>query len=249
MFTTLARTLFVLGCIAGAIAGPSAKSQPSSAGAPIRFGQPAALDGPAAALGTGMRDGIRAAFAQANREGGINGRPLELISRDDGYDPDRSIAVTRRLLDDDKVFGIIGPVGTPTSAAILPIAAEQGAPFIGAFTGAEFLRATGAGNVVNVRASYFQETEEIVERLTKDLAITRIAIFYQDDAYGRAGREGVELALARRDLKIAGEGTYERNTVAIKMALITIRRASPQAVIMIGAYKPCACLLYTSRCV
>jgi branched-chain amino acid transport system substrate-binding protein len=240
MFTTIARGLFVLACIACATAGPPAKAQSTIAGTPILFGQPAALDGPAAALGTGMRDGIRAAFVQANRDGGINGRPLELISRDDGYDPDRSIAVTGQLLDEDKVFGIIGPVGTPTSEAILPIAATRGVPFIGAFTGAEFLRAASNTNVVNVRASYFRETEEIVERLTKDLGITRIAVLYQDDAYGRAGREGVELALARRDLKIVGEGTYERNTVAIKVALLTIRRASPQAVVMIGTYKPCA---------
>jgi ABC-type branched-subunit amino acid transport system substrate-binding protein len=223
--------------------GTSAHGQPANVDAPIRFGQPAALDGPAAELGTGMRDGIRAAFAEANRTGGVDGRPLELISRDDGYDPNRSIEVTKRLLDDDKVFGIIGAVGTPTSEAIEPIAARQGAPFIGAFTGAEFLRDASDSNAVNVRASYFQETEEIVERLTADLDITRVAILYQDDAYGRAGRAGVEQALARRKMQPVAEDTYERNTVAIKMALLSIRRAGPQAVVMIGAYQPCAAFI------
>ena len=223
--------------------GTLAHGQPSGGDLPIRFGQPAALDGPAAELGIGMRDGIRAAFAEADRSGGISGRTLELISRDDGYDPNRSIGVTTRLLDDDKVFGIIGAVGTPTSAAIEPIAARQDVPFIGAFTGAEFLRDAGNDNVVNVRASYFQETEEIVERLTSDLGLTRIAVLYQDDAYGRAGRTGVQRALASRDMQLAGEGTYERNTVAIKMALLSIRGAKPQAVVMIGAYKPCAAFI------
>ena len=232
--------LCVMAGIAGVLSGTFAYGQPSGGLSPIVFGQPAALTGDAAALGGGMRDGIRAAFAEANRTGGINGRPLQLISRDDGYDPNRSIEATRRLLDDDKVFGIIGAVGTPTSAATQPIAAVQGVPFIGPFTGAQFLRDASNSNVVNVRASYFQETEEIVERLTRDLGITRIAIFYQDDAYGRAGRAGVEQALARRDLHITGEGTYERNTVAVKVALLAIRRASPRAVVMIGAYKPCA---------
>ncbi len=230
-------------CFAVVMTGTSADGQPSSVDAPIRFGQPAVLDGSAAALGTGMRDGIRAAFAEANRGGGIDGRPLDLISRDDGYDPDRSIEVTEKLLKDDKVFGIIGAVGTPTSAVIEPIAARHGAPFIGAFTGAQFLRNASNDNVVNIRASYFQETEEIVARLTTDLGFTHVAILYQDDAYGRAGRTGVEQALARREMQPSGEATYERNTVAIKMALLTIRRTSPQAVVIIGAYKPAAAFI------
>jgi len=240
MFISVGRMLPLMASIACALMSVPALAQSSVDTSPILFGQAAALDGDAAALGTGMRDGIRAAFAEANRTGGVNGRAVELISRDDGYDPNRSIEATRRLLDEDKVFGIIGAVGTPTSAATQPIAAAQGAPFIGAFTGAAFLRDPNNRNVINVRASYFQETEEIVERLTHDLGFTRIAIFYQDDAFGRAGRAGVEQALARRDLHYTGEGTYERNTVAVKVALLSIRRASPQAVIMIGAYKPCA---------
>jgi branched-chain amino acid transport system substrate-binding protein len=239
MFRTLTRTLVILGCIASLVSSTLAHSQPAGERA-ILFGQPAALSGDAKALGTGMRDGIRAAFAEANRNGGVKGRALRLISRDDGYDPNRSIEAVRHLLDDDRVFGIIGAVGTPTSAATQPIAAAQGAPFIGAFTGAEFLRNARNLDVVNVRASYFQETEEIVERLNRDLGITRVAIFYQDDAYGRAGRAGVEQALARRDMRHTAEGIYERNTVAIKVALLSIRRANPQAVVMIGAYKPCA---------
>jgi branched-chain amino acid transport system substrate-binding protein len=240
MFKTLGRLLCVFGCVAGMLTGTAALGQPVGSGGPIRFGQPAALDGPAGALGIGIRDGIRAAFEEANRSGGVNGRTLELISRDDGYEPTRSIEVTRTLLDDDKVFAVIGAVGTPTSAAIEPIAKARGVPFIGAFTGAEFLRDGHENTVVNVRASYFQETEEIVERLTTDLGITRIAIFYQDDSYGRSGRKGVEKALIRRGMLLVGEGTYERNTVAVKVALLSIRRANPQAVIMIGAYKACA---------
>jgi branched-chain amino acid transport system substrate-binding protein len=206
----------------------------------IVFGQPAALDGPASALGRGMRDGILAAFSEANRAGGIGGRKLELLSVDDGYDPVKSIEATRKLLDESRVFALIGPVGTPTSAAILPIATEHGAPFIGAFTGAEFLRGPDKTNVINLRASYFQETEEMVARLTADLNVTRIAILYQDDAYGRAGLLGVKRAMEKRQLDLVAEATYERNTTAVKYAMLTIRRAAPEAIIMIGAYAPCA---------
>jgi branched-chain amino acid transport system substrate-binding protein len=213
----------------------------------IVFGQAAPLDGPAAALGQGMRDGLLAAFEEANKAGGVKGHKLELVSVDDGYEPNRSIEVTRKLLDEDKVFALIGPVGTPTSAATQPIATEAGVPFIGAFTGAEFLRNPYKANVINLRASYFQETEEMVERLTKDVDASKIAILYQDDAYGRAGLAGVQAALERRKMQLVAEGTYERNTVAVKGALISIKKGNPDAVIMIGAYKPCAEFIKLAR--
>jgi branched-chain amino acid transport system substrate-binding protein len=206
----------------------------------VVFGQAAALDGPAAALGQGMKTGLEAAFAEANKAGGIKGRKLELKSVDDGYEPTRAIAAVKKLIDEDKVFAIVGAVGTPTSAATQPIATAAGVPFIGAFTGAEFLREPFKPLVLNVRASYFQETEAMVEHLTKDLGASKIAIMYQDDAFGQAGLAGVKTALDKRQMQLAGEGTFERNTVAVKGALLSIKKAEPDAVIMISPYKPAA---------
>jgi ABC-type branched-subunit amino acid transport system substrate-binding protein len=213
----------------------------------IVFGQAAPLDGPAAALGQGMHEGLLAAFGEANRAGGVKGHKLELITVDDGYEPNKSIEVTKKLLAEDNVFALIGPVGTPTSASTQPIATEGGVPFIGAFTGAEFLRNPYKANVINLRASYFQETETMVERLTKDVDATRIAIMYQDDAYGRAGLAGVQAALGRRDMKLVAEGTYERNTVAVKSAVLAVKKGNPDAIIMIGAYKPTAEFIKLAR--
>ena len=206
----------------------------------IVFGQPAPLDGPASALGLGMKQGLEAAFAEINKAGGIKGRKLELKSIDDGYEPTKSIEAVKKLLNDDKVFAIAGPVGTPTSAATQPIANGAGVPFIGAFTGVEFLREPHKPLVLNIRASYFQETEAMVERLTKDLGASKIAIMYQDDAFGQAGLAGVKRALDKRQMQLAGEGTFERNTVAVKSALLSIKKADPEAVIMISPYKPAA---------
>src|SRR5262249_59944277 len=121
----------------------------------------------------------------------------------------------------DKVFALIGPVGTPTSAAAQPIASAAKVPFIGAFTGAMFLRNAKLENVINVRASYDAETEAWVKHLTEDLKIKKIAIFYQDDAFGRASLSGFTQAMNKRGLQIAAEGTFERNTVAGKSALLT----------------------------
>ncbi|MCK5551255.1 MAG: ABC transporter substrate-binding protein, partial [Hyphomicrobiaceae bacterium] len=206
----------------------------------IVFGQSAAFKGPAAVLGLGMREGILAAFNEANAAGGVHGRKLELVSYNDGYEPEKAIANTERLIGDDKVFALIGEVGTPTSKAVQPITTEQSVPFLGPFTGAAFLRDPSLRNVINVRASYDQETEEWIERLTGELGLSRIAILYQDDSFGRAGLKGVTKALEKRGLNPVAEGTYMRGTTAVKRALLAIRKGSPQAVVMVGAYKPCA---------
>ena len=213
----------------------------------VLFGQSAPLEGPASALGQGMRRGILSAFNSANRAGGIHGRTLKLISRDDAYEPDRSILQTTKLIQGDKVFALIGAVGTPTSKAAQPIATAANVPFIGPFTGAAFLRDPKLTNVINVRASYDAETEAWIKHLSEDLKIKKIAIFYQDDAFGRAGLDGVKAAMAKRGMELSGEATYERNTVAVKTALITLKHAEPEAVVMVGAYTPCAEFIKLAR--
>ena len=125
----------------------------------IVFGQVAAFEGSAAALGTGMRQGLQAAFTEVNANGGIHGRMIELRTENDGYEPDRSAEAVKAMIASGEVFGLIGPVGTPTSKATQPLATEAGVPFVGPFTGAGFLRDPEHGNVVNVRATYAAETE------------------------------------------------------------------------------------------
>lgn len=228
-------------------AAATAKAEPGVSGDRIVFGQAAALEGPASALGTGMQLGIQAAFAKANAAGGVKGRKLELVSRNDSYEPELSIRAVNALIEGDNVFALIGPVGTPTSKATQPIATSAKVPFIGPFTGAGFLRDFSHGNIVNVRASYGAETEAWIEHLTKDLGYKKIAILYQDDAFGRVGLEGVEKALDKRGMSLVAKGTYIRNTTAVKRALLEIRKSKPEAVVMVGAYKPLAAFIRYSR--
>ena len=213
----------------------------------ITFGQIAAFKGPAAALGNDIRTGIAAAFEEANSAGGVKGRKLALLSEDDGYEPAKSIEAAKKLVRGGKIFAFIGSVGTPTSAAMEPIAAEAQIPFVAPFTGAQFLREPFNPGVVNIRASYFQETETMLEWLTKARNISRIAVLYQDDAFGRDGLTGVLRALGKRGMGLTAEGTFERNTLAIKSALLTIQRARPEAVILIAPYKPCAEFIRLAR--
>ncbi len=213
----------------------------------VLFGQSAAFSGPARELGRNMRLGIEAAFHEANSPGGVHGRRLELVSRDDAYEPEAAIANTFRLIEEDRVFALIGAVGTPTSRSATPVTAEAGVPYIAPFTGAEFLRDPKWANILNLRASYYQETEEMVARLTEDLDVTRIAVLYQDDSFGRAGYRGVRLALDRRAMEPVSIGLYPRNTTAVKTALLDLQRGDPEAVIMIGAYQPVAALITWAR--
>jgi len=213
----------------------------------ILFGQVAALQGPARDLGQGMRGGILAAFSEVNRSGGIAGRSLQLKSLDDGYEPEKTVEATKQIIQEDKVFALVGAVGTPTSKAGQPIAAAAKVPFIGPFTGAEFLRNPYNHYVVNIRASYFQETEAWIEHLTKDLAISKIAILYQDDAFGLAGLEGVQRALAKRKMSLVASGSFLRNTTAVKSALLDIMKAKPEAVVTVAPYKPVAEFIKLAR--
>ena len=213
----------------------------------VSFAQVAALDGPAAALGTGMREGILAAFEEVNRAGGVHGRMLSLESWDDGYEPDRSVEHVKNVIQGNRHLGLIGPVGTPTSKATQPVATAAGIPFIGPFTGAGFLRDASHGNIVNVRATYAAETEAWIKYLVDEQGMKNIAILYQDDGFGRVGLSGVTEALKRRGMTLSAEGTYKRNSTAVKSALLSIRKAKPDAVVMVGAYKPIAEFIRLSR--
>ena len=214
----------------------------------ILFGQSAAFSGPAQELGQNMRLGIEAAFQEVNDQGGVHGRRLELTSLDDGYEPEAAALNSRQLIEGEGVFALIGAVGTPTSRSAAPVAQERGVPYIGPFTGAAFLRdAETLSSVINLRASYNQETEEMVARLTEDLGITRIGVMYQDDSFGRAGYNGAQAALERRDMAPAAIGIYQRNTTSVKSGLLDLRGRDPEAVIVVGAYEPVAALIAWSK--
>jgi ABC-type branched-subunit amino acid transport system substrate-binding protein len=186
-----------------------------------------------------MRDGAKVYFDHVNATGGIHGRRIELRTLDDGYEPSRTVPNTRKLIEDDKVFALFGYVGTPTSAAALPVFTQAKVPFFGAFTGAELLRDPFNRYVFNIRASYYDETEKIVEQLVST-GSKNIAVFYQNDAYGQAGLAGVQRAMTKRNLKIAATGTVERNSVDVAAAVKGLHAARPDAVVMVGAYKACA---------
>ena len=205
----------------------------------ILLGQAAVLSGPAAQLGIQMRNGITAYFNHVNETGGVHGRKLELVSEDDRYEPSVAPAASKKLIEQHKVFALLGYVGTPTGVAHLPVTTQAKVPLVGMFTGAEALRAPLNRYVFHVRASYNDETEKIVEQVVSTGG-KKIAVFYQNDAYGEAGRKGTEAALTKRAMKIHSNGTVERNTLKVEQAVKTINSSEPDAIVMVGAYAACA---------
>ena len=201
----------------------------------ILLGQSAAFTGPAAQLGIQMNIGTKAYLDHVNALGGVHGRKIELRTRDDRYEANLCVDNTKRFIEEDKVFALVSYVGTPTTVAAMPTFTEAKVPLVGPFTGAEVFRAPLNRYIFNIRASYYDETEKIIEQLVST-GNRKIAVFYQDDAYGQAGLKGVQIAMDKRNLKILALGKVERNTVKVEDAVKTIHTVLPDGVVMISAY-------------
>lgn len=243
------RVLSSLGACLGAsslagVAG-SAWAQAAAGSGAIVLGQSAPLTGPSAQLGLQFNLGAQLYFDQVNAAGGVNGRRIELKRLDDGYEPERCVANTKQFIADG-VFALFGYIGTATSLAALPLATEAKLPLFAPFTGAQALREPFNRYAIHVRASYFDETAAIVKQVTS-IGIKRLAVFYQNDAYGKAGLEGVQRALKVLNLEPAAVGTVERNSNEVAHALKDILAVKPEAIVQVGAYKACATFIRLAR--
>ncbi len=236
------KALKTLGGLSVVIASPAILADSR---ARILLGQSAAMTGPAAQLGIQFHAGAKVLFDRVNAAGGINGKVIELKTLDDGYEPDRCAANTKKLIEED-VFSLFGYIGTPTSVVALPLATNAKIPFIAPFTGAQALREPFNRYAFHVRASYYDETARIVNQLYA-VGMKNIAVFYQNDAYGQAGLAGVNRALAAVNSKPVALATVERNSVDVAAAVRTIVAAKPEAVVQISAYKSCAAYIREAR--
>ena len=240
---TLTRRNFSLGT--GAVLAAGFHTAHAQLEGKIILGQSAAFTGPAAQLGIQFHQGAKVYFDQINAQGGIGRQQIEIRTLDDGYEPIRCAENTNKLIADD-VFALFGYIGTPTSIAALPLATKAKVPFIAPFTGAMALRDPFNRYAFHVRASYNDETALIVKHLT-NLGLKKVAVFYQNDAYGKAGLDGVNLALGQLNLKPVAQATVERNSVDVALAVKTLVAAGPDAVVQIGAYKGCAAFIREAR--
>ncbi len=203
----------------------------------VVFGQTACFSGPNRHLGIRINAGIQAAFSARNRQGGVDGRQLELTAKDDGYEPNAAAANAAEFVAMDNVFAVVGGVGTPTTRRSAPILREAKIPLVGMFTGADFLRNPQAfPNVVNLRTGYFEEVEALVDHMINDLGKKRFGVIYQDDAFGRSVLANYVTVLNRHDLPVLAKDAYTRNTHAVHASLFTLDKADLDALLLVGSY-------------
>ena len=231
-------TLLLAYCLASAVDRSAASAAARGVDVDtIVFGQSACFTGPNRKLGLNYRTGILAAFRERNDQGGIHGRSLELISLDDAYEPAQAAANAERFVSEDNVLAVIGGVGTPTAKRIAPVLRTAEIPFVGPFTGADFLRDSKQyPNVVNLRAGYFDETRTLVDHIVRDRAKSRLGIIYQDDAFGRSVLRNYKEALDEYDIPILAKTSFSRNTHAFHTSLFALAKADLDAILIVGAY-------------
>ncbi len=233
-----------LGCAAAAEVGVTDNS--------ILIGMTAPFSGPSGAYGLDMKMVINAYFRQVNDAGGIHGRRLELRALDDGYETDRAVANTRTLINQEKVFALLASYGSsPTTAAMNEVFGAAKVPLVGTISGTDAIRQSPRDHpnnryMFNVRASYANETEAIVNQLVS-LGFKNIAVLYQNDGFGKSGLDGVVAALRKHNQVPSAIATVERNSVEVSQAVQDIAKVSPQAVIMVTLYKPTAAFVRAMR--
>ncbi len=220
-------------------AQPTAAQTEGVTDSEIVIGSCAALEGPASFLGTQTVLGAKAYLNHINNGGGVNGRKIRLVSYDDSYEPVKAVECFNRLRA-EPVFAAAFFVGTPTAAKHVPLAEQYKIPIVGLFTGAQLLHEPFKRYVINVRASYYDETREQVDNLWKVLGVRKIGVIYQDDAFGAAVLEGVKLALKKYNSAPVALGTFPRNTLDVVKGIEAVRAANPEAVVMVGPYAPLA---------
>jgi branched-chain amino acid transport system substrate-binding protein len=213
----------------------------------LHLGMVNAQSGPAAGLGQGMLAGARAYFQRINAAGGVHGRRLSLVVRDDGYEPARTARLTEELIQSRGVFALFGYVGTPTSRAAMPAALAAGVPYLFPYTGAKVLREPLHRTVFNVRASYFAETEVLAEQITGVLQLRRVALLMQDDSFGETVKGSLAGALGRRGVQVEGEARILRNSLEVAGAVQKLKQVDPEAIFFIGTYKQLAAVIRESR--
>jgi branched-chain amino acid transport system substrate-binding protein len=207
----------------------------------ISIGSCAALDGPARFLGKETIMGAQTYLHSVNEEGGVFGRKIQLLALDDSYDPDKAPACFKRLTKEG-VFALGFLVGTPTAKVYVPMAQDEKIPVVGLFTGAQMLYEPVKHYIVNVRASYYDETREQVDKLW-DVNVHKIGVIYQDDAFGKTVLDGVKLALQKHNSTPVALGTFARNTTDVDDGLKSVMALRPQAVVVVGPYAPVAAIV------
>jgi branched-chain amino acid transport system substrate-binding protein len=230
-----------MGALGSALVAPWALAQPAQgvSDTEVVFGQPTDLTGALADIAPDVVAGVQVCFDAVNARGGVHGRRLRVVVADDNYQPAKTVAVVQKMLSEDRVFGLINPTGTANVAAVLPLLAKEtpAVPVVGPFTGADVLRTPAIPNVFNIRASYGDEVEKLVQQLTT-VGVQRIAVLWVNNGFGKDGLSGVQRSMDKRGLTLHAHASVEQDSSNVDQAVQKLSASAPDAIILITAGAP-----------
>ena len=214
----------------------------------IVLGQSLDLSGPLAEMAPDMVHATKVCFDAVNAQGGVHGRRIRVVTLDDGYKPDNTVKNVGKMIAEDGVFALCNLTGTANVAAILPMLAKENppVPLISPFTGAELVRAPGLDHVFNIRASYGDEAEKLVQHLTT-LGVPRISVLWVNNGFGKDGLAGVRKSMEKRGLRLHSDAPIQADSSDVQQAVTTLSASEPDAIIMITAGAPTVSFIKTYR--
>jgi branched-chain amino acid transport system substrate-binding protein len=212
--------------------------QAADQGSVIKIGMVNDQSGPNKGAGRALMVGANAYFKAVNDRGGVNGRKIQLVNIDDKYVPDKTVDGLLKLVEEQKIFAVVGTIGTSNGVSIMPIVKEYKLPFVAPRSGAANFRTPVTHEIINIRASHQEEVDKLVDLLVREGGAKRFAIFYQNDTFGLDVLSCTESALKRHGLELSAKGSFARGTQAVTSALVSIMAGKPDAIILGSIYGP-----------
>ncbi|GAB6876873.1 ABC transporter substrate-binding protein [Thermaerobacter litoralis] len=204
------------------------------------------LSGPAAAWGE-LAKGLKAYFTYVNEQGGVNGRKFKFIVEDDQYQPSRSVAAAKKLVEQDQVFALVAPVGTSNLTAVRDYLKQHGVPVVAYMNGATKFSQPVDPLLFAGLMSYKREANLLVRYAVETLKITKLGVFYQNDDFGRDGLEGAKAAAARMGAQIVAEVSYAPADVSVAAQALRLKEAGAEGVLIWSTVKHAALLMQEAQ--
>lgn len=226
--------IMLLGCV---LAAGHASAEPGVSSDSIQLGQSLALSGPLGDLGQEVLRGSKVYFDALNARGGVNGRRINLVSLDDSYEVEKSVANVEGLIAGDATFALFGTFGTPNNEALIPIARKAGLPVLAPYSGASSIRSKSIKGVFNVRASYADELERLFDHLGT-VGVKKIAVAFQNNTFGKEALATIKSVTERRKMHMLISVPVEDNSIDAVLAAGKLVDSQPEAVVLALAGKP-----------
>ena len=215
---------------------------PADAQDAVKVGMSGPFSGGLSLLGQSVRDGVEVAFAEINEQGGVGGRKLQFIAEDDGYEPMRTIASARKLVEQDKVVALLAVTGTAPSAALLPFVSESKTPMLFPYAFSHSLTTPLKRDVFTTLPEVRVQMMVLANYILTELKQTKIAAIYQNDDFGQDAVAGLDERFGREKIPLT-KLPFDRGTTNFSGVVAQAKEAGVQHVVFLGIPKDAALVM------